>query len=203
MKNLHFLFIILLFTLIIACQKFDVKISEPSAEETQRIKTIGDTLSAKLLKALKNELSSAIEEKGAVNAIQVCNIKALPITEKIANTDKYTVDIKRTTNQFRNPTNKPNDIEQIALEKYEELVKNEKPLPEFHIQKITDGNIQYYNYFKPIKTSGLCLLCHGDANTMDKSLKDVLNRLYPNDLATGYKDGDFRALLRIKIMDKD
>ena len=203
MKNLHFLFIIFIFTLISACQKFDVKISEASPEETKKIKAIGDTLSKQLLMALKEELSSAIQEKGVVNAIQVCNIKALPLTEQIAKRDKYTLDIKRTTNQFRNPTNKPNDIEKVALEKYESLVKNEQPLPEFHIQKITDGNMQYFNYYKPIKTSGLCLLCHGDQKTMDGSLKDILNRLYPNDLAKGYKEGDFRALLRIKIMDSD
>jgi len=203
MKNLYFIFTIFVFSLTTACQKFEVKISEPSAQETQKIKAIGDTLSNKLLTTLKGELSSAIQENGLVNAIQVCNLKALPITEKIAKTDNYTVDIKRTTNKFRNPANKPNDIEKIVLEKYNKLVKNEQPLPDFYIQKITDGNIHYFNYYKPIKNSGLCLLCHGDLETMDESLKDITNRLYPNDLAIGYKEGDFRALLRIKIMDSD
>ena len=203
MKNLYFISIIFVFTLIFACQKFEVKISEPSAEETQKIKAIGDTLSSKLLTALKRELSASIQENGVVNAIQVCNLKALPITDKIAKSEDFTVDIKRTTNKFRNPSNKPNDIEKVALEKYNKLVKNEQPLPEFHIQKITDGNIHYFNYYKPIKTSRLCLLCHGDQETMDESLKDITNRLYPNDLASGYKEGDFRALLRIKIMDSN
>ena len=203
MKTISFFSILSVIIISISCQKFEVKISEPSAEESERIKAIGDTLSKKLLTALKNELTSAIQEKGVVNAIQVCNIKALPLTEKIAKTDNYTVDIKRTTNQFRNPTNKPNDIEKVALEKYEGFVKSGQSLPEFHIQKITDGNIQYFNYYKPIKTSGLCLLCHGDKETMDGSLKDILHRLYPNDLAKGYKEGDFRALLRIKIMDSN
>jgi len=203
MKKLLFVSIFAVIVVFISCQKFDVKISEPSAEETQKIKTIGDTLSAKLLLALKNELSSAIQEKGTVNAIQLCNLKALPITEKIANTDNYTIDIKRTTNKFRNPINKPNEIEKIVLEKYEDLVENDQPIPEFHIQKIKDGNIQYFNYYKPIINSGLCLLCHGDPKTMDESLKEITNRLYPNDLATGYNEGDFRALLRIKIMDSN
>jgi len=203
MKKLYFISIIFVFTLIIACQKFEAKISEPSTEETQRIKTIGDTLSNKLLTALKGELSTAIQENGVVNAIQLCNLKALPITEKIAKTDNYTIDIKRTTNKFRNPANKPNDIEKIVLEKFDDLVDNEQPIPDFYIQKIKDGNIEYFNYYKPIINSGLCLLCHGDPKTMDESLIEITNRLYPNDLAIGYKEGDFRALLRIKIMDRN
>jgi len=203
MKNLFFSLLLFIFTFLIACETSDVKISEPSAKETQKIKVIGDTLSKQLLMALKNELSTAVQEKGAVNAIQVCNIKALPITAEIAKSEEYTVELKRTTTKFRNPQNKPDNIEKLVLERYMNLYKENQPLPESFIQKITENDKYYYNYYKPLKTAGLCLLCHGDQQTMDESLKDVLNRLYPNDLATGYKEGDFRALLRIKIMDKN
>jgi len=203
MKNLFFSSILIIFVLLIACETNEVKISEPSAKETQKIKTIGDTLSKQLLVALKSELSAAIQEKGVVNAIQVCNIKALPITAEISKSEEYTIDTKRTTTKYRNPQNKPDEIEKHALDKYMEYQKNEQPLPEYYIHKISEGDKHYYNYYKPLKTAGLCLLCHGDPQTMDESLKDVINRLYPNDLATGYKEGDFRALLRIKVMDKN
>jgi Protein of unknown function (DUF3365) len=202
MKNLFFSLIIINLVLLIACQTNQVKISEPSVEEIQEIKAIGDTLSKRLLVALKSELSAAIQEKGVVNAIQVCNIKALPITAEIAQLDEYSVDIKRTTTKYRNAQNKPDDIEKIALAKYMEYQNNGQPLPGYYIQKISEGDKHYFNYYKPLKTAGLCLLCHGDPQTMDESLKDVLNRLYPDDLAIGYKEGDFRALLRIKVMDK-
>jgi len=195
-----------IFTLVLlfltACSTNEIEISEPTLEESEEIKLIGDSLSNKLLSALKSELSNAIQEKGVVNAIKVCNIKALPITDEIAKSENYTIELKRTTSKYRNPQNKPDDIEKLVLEKYLDFHKKNQPLPEYYIQKISDKNKQYYNYYKPLKTAGLCLLCHGDSQTMDESLKDVLNRLYPNDLATGYKDGDFRALLRIKIMDK-
>jgi hypothetical protein len=200
MKNFLIIFSAIL---IIACESSDVKISEPSATESQEIKDIGDSLSQKLLVALKNELTTAIQEKGVVNAIQVCNIKALPITQEVANSKNIAIDIKRTTNKFRNPKNKPDTIEKVALNFYENLLQENKPIPEFYIQKISENEKHSFNYYKPLKTAGLCLLCHGDPNTMDASLKDVLNRLYPNDLATGYKDGDFRALLRIKVMEKN
>lgn len=201
MKNISLITILSFILLIFSCGNNELKVTQPSAEEFTKIKTIGDTLSKKLVAALKSELFSAIQEKGAVNAIQVCNLKALPITSEIAKSTEYTIDLKRTTTKYRNEQNKPDKIEQLALEKYMELDKNQKPLPEYYIQKIIEGDKLYFNYYKPLKTAGLCLLCHGDPATMDESLKDVLKRLYPNDLAVGYKEGDFRALLRIKVTD--
>ena len=200
MKNFILLFSLFI---LISCDSSKPTISEPTAEESEAIRAIGDSLSKKLLLALKTELTNAIQEKGVVNAIQVCNIKALPITKEVANSEDYAINIKRTTNKFRNPKNKPDTIEKVALDFYENLDQQNKELPAFYIQKIRQNEQQYFNYYKPLKTAGLCLLCHGDPKTMDESLKDVLNRLYPNDLATGYADGDFRALLRIKVTDKN
>jgi hypothetical protein len=203
MKRLILISNSIIILLSIGCSTTDVKISEPSNEESQKIKSIGDSLSKKLIAALKGELSKAIQEKGVINAIQVCNLKALPITKQIGTSEEYSIDIKRTTSKYRNPQNKPNVVEELALEQYRKLYKENQPLPEYFIQKISEDNNDYYNYYKPLKTASLCLLCHGDPQTMDESLKDILKRLYPNDLATGHNEGDFRALLRIKIMDKN
>ncbi|MCK5034042.1 MAG: DUF3365 domain-containing protein [Calditrichia bacterium] len=203
MRPLIFNCLVLILLLILGCDTTELRISEPSAEETQRIKTIGDSLSQKLLFSLKSELSKAIQQKGVVNAIQVCNIKALPITDEIGKSSEYLVDIKRTTTKYRNPKNKPDEIEKLALEYFKNMHNNNEPFPDYYIQKVYENNKQFFNYYKPLKTGSLCLLCHGDLKTMDESLTNVLNRLYPNDLATGYKEGDFRALLRIKVVDKE
>lgn len=189
--------------LIWGCNTNDIKLSEPTIIETQKVKSIGDTLSKKLLTALKGELSKAIQEKGVVNAIQVCNIKALPITDEIEKLVDYTVQIKRTTNKYRNPKNKPDEIEKLALEYFSNMQKDNETLPQYYIQKANKNDKEFFNYYKPLIAGPLCLACHGDPETMDKSLINILNRLYPNDLATGYKDGDFRGLLRIQVMNKN
>lgn len=203
MKFLISKYVFLILLLIIGCDRSDIKISEPTAEETQKVKSIGDTLSMKLLTALKGELAKGILEKGVVNAIQVCNINALPITDEIGQSTEYSVDIKRTTAKYRNPNNKPDEIEKIALELFQDIHNKNEMLPDYYIQKVKQDDKEFFNYYKPLTTGPSCLLCHGDSKTMDESLTNILKRLYPNDLATGYEEGDFRALLRIKIMNKN
>ncbi|HRP69052.1 MAG TPA: DUF3365 domain-containing protein [Turneriella sp.] len=52
----------------------------------------------------------------------------------------------------------------------------------------------------PIKISmPMCLGCHGDAATVDKKAIGEIKRLYPNDLATGYKLGDLRGAFVTEI----
>jgi hypothetical protein len=203
MKLLILKYILIILLIITSCNTIDTKISEPTSEEAQKIKSIGDTLSQKLLTALKSELTKSIQEKGVVNAIQVCNIKALPITDEIGKSNEYSIDIKRTTTKYRNPKNKPDEIENLALDYFQDLHNKNEMLPEYYIQKVNQDNKEFFNYYKPLTTAPLCLLCHGDPKTMDESLTNVLKRLYPNDLATGYKEGEFRGLLRIKVMNRN
>lgn len=203
MKFLINKYFFLILFLIGGCKTNDIKLSEPTIAETQKIKSIGDTLSVKLLTALKSELLKSIQEKGVVNAIQVCNIKALPITDKIGKSIDYSIQIKRTTNKYRNLKNKPDEIEKLALAYYTNAKINSDTLPEYYIQKVIKNDKKIFNYYKPLTIGPLCLICHGNRETMDESLKNIIKRLYPNDLATGYQQGDFRGLLKIQVMDKN
>jgi hypothetical protein len=45
----------------------------------------------------------------------------------------------------------------------------------------------------------MCLICHGDKQTMAPSAAKILAERYPDDQARGYKEGDFRGLIRIKF----
>lgn len=202
MNNKHFpmiIIIIIVSLILVNCQNKDYSVTDPTPEEAAKIQTIGDTLSMTLLSKLKGELIKAISEGGAVEAIQVCNSKAIPLTEEIAKLSNYPVEIKRTSSKYRNPQNAPDEIEKNALEYFEELNETNKPLPDNYLKKVEkDGHISF-RYYKPIKIGGLCLTCHGNPDKMEPELIKTIDELYPNDMARGYQGGDFRGIVSITI----
>jgi hypothetical protein len=45
----------------------------------------------------------------------------------------------------------------------------------------------------------LCLQCHGTADTIAPEVRQAIETLYPNDLATGYTVGELRGLIRVTV----
>lgn len=201
-KRILFTTVILLFTLILTdrCRNDGYKISEPTKLENEMIVTAGNQISMDLVKSLKSELQVAIKEGGLTKAIEVCNLKAIPLTNIIAkHADAKNISIKRTSNKFRNPVNAPDKPESLALKHFEELKASGKSLPEYFTQKITFDGETYYNFYKPMKMEAVCLTCHGDASTILPEVRSRISELYPEDNAVNYKEGDFRGLIKIKF----
>jgi hypothetical protein len=200
MKFINGTLSLLLSMMFLQCSQPEYSITTPSENEQEKITEIGSGISAELLKSLKNELQLAIKEGGFENAIKVCNLKAIPVTEIVAANTEHAVEIKRTTYQFRNPANQPNRAEKEALDFYLNNFEKNKPLPESYTQKVMEnGETQYY-YYKPLKMDDLCLMCHGKTENIPPEILAKINELYPNDNATGYESGDFRGLVSIKMM---
>ncbi|RLD61679.1 MAG: DUF3365 domain-containing protein [Bacteroidetes bacterium] len=181
------------------CTDISLQISEPSEEEVEIIKPIGDQIAKNLVKELQAELKAAIKDGGFEKAVNVCNLRAAPITEIAANATDRKIEIKRTTNKFRNPLNAPDKFEKEALKYFDGLISSGKPLPKFYIQKIEAGNSTIFNYYKPMKTGSNCLTCHGDPSMIKPDILKSISGLYPADKAIGYKENDFRGLIRITI----
>lgn len=194
-----FLYLTLLCILCNSCDNGKKKVEQPPPEEIHFIAPLGKKISASLFSSLKGELKAAMQEGGVENAISVCNIKALNLTDSVALASSFHVSIKRTSNKIRNPRNAPDEEEQLALDLYTQLVEAGEEWPDFYIQKITRRKKVEYNFYKPMKMESLCLICHGDNTTLAPNATKVINELYPEDGATGYKEGDFRGLIRIKF----
>lgn len=160
----------------------------------------GDSICTEAQKQLMAQLEKAIAEKGVPGAIEFCNLEALPILEEVS--QNYGVEVRRVSNRYRNPQDRPTEMEQRILDTYEYNNENElESTP--NLQKIEDG--QAYLYSKAIVISGgLCLNCHGDpqkdisAETLEK-----ISTLYPQDKATGHEIGDLRGMWSIKILKKE
>ncbi len=196
-KNFILLFVVV--TVLWNCNHDSVKITEPTNEELIRILPEGNKISADLLNLLKRELKNAIAEGGLENAIEVCNLKAIPIAEIIEKASEDNIKIKRTTFNYRNLENAPDDIEKSALEHFQNLLAENKSLPDHYIQKVIRQNVVHYYYFKPLIVENICLGCHSNPENMDTRLLNQLSRLYPEDKALGYKEGDFRGLISVII----
>ena len=192
---LAFLFI---FTLL-GCTRGDNQVSQPTKEEADIVRPIGEEVSGKLLAALKKELVQGIQNEGLVGATRICNIRAMPLTQMLEVASEYPIHLRRTTFKYRNPDNAPDEFEELALKYYEKEAKGKEPLPKDYIQKIKTEDKVYYYYYKPLKVGALCLNCHGDPASMDPSLVNLLKERYPEDKAVNYSEGDFRGLVSIKV----
>ncbi|OQX75213.1 MAG: hypothetical protein B6D61_10825 [Bacteroidetes bacterium 4484_249] len=199
MNRTPILIIVALITVFISCTINSKKISEPSVKEIEKIVPIGNKISKELVQTLQKELKAAIKEGGLDKAIDVCNLKAVPLTDIVANSTDMKVDIKRTTMKYRNKLNAPDDTEFDALGYFENLISDNKEIPDYYLQKVNTGNETSFYYYKPMKMGKVCLTCHGNPQMMDREVLSQINELYPDDKALNYKEGDFRGLIRIKI----
>jgi hypothetical protein len=160
----------------------------------------GDEISTEAQQQLVSALQKAMEEKGVPGAIQFCNVEALPILQKVST--QYGVTVRRVSNRFRNPQDKPTEEEIGILEAYEYNAENELPLDP-SIQKFENGEV--YLYTKAIKIpNAMCLSCHGQPGTdINAETQKALAELYPQDNAAGHKIGDLRGMWSIRIPKKE
>jgi hypothetical protein len=156
----------------------------------------GDSISIEAQNQLMSNLQKAVAEKGVDGAVEYCNVNATVILNEVA--DKYGVSIRRVSNRYRNPTDKPNVDEAPLLEAYEYNAENGIN-SEPNIQKIENGDVLLYTKAIVIP-GGFCLSCHGDpAKEIDSKTLQKIDSIYPNDQAKGHQIGDLRGMWSIRI----
>ncbi len=144
---------------------------------------------------LQGELMSAMETGGPTEAIQVCNEVAPEIAADISADTGW--DVGRTSLKLRNPDNAPDEWERAVLESFDAEVAAGTPAdevaPSHEVIQTEDG--ARFRFMAAIPTGGQCLACHGE--DIDSDIKHALERLYPQDEATGYQAGQVRGAFTI------
>ena len=168
---------------------------ELTPEEGEGVARIAEPAAAELLRTLVGRLTGAMEEGGAVAAIEFCSMEALPLTRRVEAGLEGGLGLKRTSFRIRNPANAPDEAEEAALLYFEEAIQSGREAPSSFVQRVSETELRYY---KPLFLGEVCLQCHGDPVTMDDQVRELLLRRYPQDLATGYTAGDFRGVVRVK-----
>jgi hypothetical protein len=174
------------------------KLSE--ADIIQAAMVWGEEISGEAQKQLITALQEAIANDGVPAAIQFCHVNALPILQEVS--EKYQVEIRRVSNDYRNPADKPLDYEVGILDTY--VYNKENNLPnEPNIQKIEGGEVLLFTKAIMIPNA-LCLNCHGQPDKeISPETQKVLNELYPEDKATGHQIGDLRGMWSIRLPKKE
>lgn len=135
------------------------------------------------LKTLKAMLA-----KGPENALAACMVVA-PTLVQTASTNG--VRIGRTSHRLRNPNNAPKEWMRPYLQEFQNLSPDPKA---FRVADLPKGK---KGYVEPIYVKSMCLQCHGQY--LSKPVQDKLKLFYPQDQATGFKEGDFRGLFWVEM----
>ncbi|MHA7815151.1 MAG: c-type heme family protein [Pseudohaliea sp.] len=148
----------------------------------------GQQLAMQTKTALGSNLKKALKEGGPEHAVSFCNTQAEPIADDMS--AKLDAAIGRVSDRPRNPANAADDVELAIIRDFKAvLAAGEKP--EAALRERGEQVVGYY----PIVTNGMCLQCHGEAGTqVSPATLALIERLYPEDKATGYGVNELRGL---------
>lgn len=135
---------------------------------------------------LKPTLDSALQQDtNHTTAMSTCSSMAMQMTKDYNNiTDG--VKIRRTALKYRNPENKPDEIDKEVMYRFQ-AVNDFKPIA------VDMGSS--YRVYKPLKTKAKCLYCHGSKSDLNPEVTKMIHKKYPHDLAVDFKLGEFRGVV--------
>jgi hypothetical protein len=138
-----------------------------------------------LFTQLSSRLMEVMSSQGPTAAILVCQQEAPKIASEVSATQG--LQIGRTGVRLRNPKNKP---PQWATS----LIEAQTDTPTF--AKLSNGHAAA---LLPIMLQIQCLMCHGPKEQIAPEIQEQLTKLYPNDEATGFTEGELRGWFWIDL----
>jgi len=176
---------------VISCQSDEEKQQQAIMKE---FTVVGDKIAMASFESLSGNLKAAASNGGITNAIQFCNMNALPLTDSLSKT--FNAKIKRSSLKLRNPGNQPDSLEAYMLDLYQQIQKMKKPM----VGKTLLANNGDLRYFAPIMLKSKCLKCHG---VIGQDIKDetyaIIKEHYPIDQAVGFQEGELRGIWSINF----
>ncbi len=153
------------------------------------------TAVGRLGQTLRGALQESIAANGAIGALEVCNVEALPLTKTISTEEG--VIIGRTSLQVRNPANAPDDWERARLTEFATRKAAGEGADALETWEVVDDAAGHrtFRYLKAIVTAPMCLQCHGPELATDVAA--AVKKLYPDDAATGFAVGDLRGAFTV------
>ena len=190
---MKFIVILLSALLFLACDKkrdTSKETDEISIENKISYSELGMEYATTTQKTLGKNLMEKIQEGGAIEALNFCNIEAIPLTDSMST--KYNASIKRVSDKNRNSSNQANAEELKYIEKFKRDVLDENAINPIIVEK--ESKVHFYY---PITTNAMCLQCHGKPENIKPEVITNINKLYPNDLAIGYSANEVRGIWSI------
>lgn len=173
--------------------KEEIKIEESNINIEPSHAQIGLNIAFTTKAQLGKNLMGTMKDKGTIEALKFCNVKAIPLTDSMATVHQAI--ITRVSDKTRNPNNKANEVELKNIEHFKTvLANNEEIIP------IVETSNDSVNFYYPIVTNAMCLQCHGNPEKdLNTELLSSINTLYPNDEALGYTENQVRGIWSIQF----
>jgi len=167
---------------------------QAASDTLVKFKKLGKKYASASKAALGKKLMAAIAENGPDEAVEFCNINALPLIDSLSLA--YGAKIRRATDKPRNPLNKASNRELMHIADFKEkLVAGNVLEPVLDLNK--DGHVTFYS---PIITNAMCLQCHGKPEVqIATSTLSRLDKFYPADKARGYQENEVRGIWAISF----
>lgn len=165
------------------------KATPESAAESKVVakdpKQIAVAAKDEMFKTLSAKLLEAMSQGGPAAAIEVCSKDAPKIADRIGK--QFDVQIGRTSFKLRNSKNTPPDWVKPIIE--------DKPTE----PRFVDLSENHTGALFPIMLKVQCLACHGPKEQISPDVQAQLDRLYPEDQATGFNEGDLRGWFWVDV----
>lgn len=187
MKPTYLLSAICFLFILVSCNSRKNKIDD---ETYMSYLKKGDEITNLAQATLLGNVSKAMQKGGPEYAVEFCNLKAAPLVDSLSNLNNCV--ISRVSDKNRNPENNLKNQQEKALW--------EKMQMKLSIDTLIQGDNSLV-YYKSIKIAlPACLKCHGNTdNDIAPATLEKINKLYPNDLATGYGLNDFRGMWKVEF----
>jgi hypothetical protein len=198
---------VLLSVLSVSCKQSKTNTNKTNTKETEEIKksvpvvlvwsdSLDKALRDRAFKAaaittrvLGKKLHLLVKKEGPEYAVEFCSKEAMRLTDSVSNA--MGLNIRRLAKKYRNPDNETLGKDSLIFKKYIIDWLAHQPLNEQIIIN-KRGNPVYYN---PIRVKHFCLTCHGEpGKTMNPDLAEKIKKHYPEDKATGFKEGQLRGM---------
>jgi len=162
---------------------------EPALKQARQI-------SSELTDKVRGLLLTELEKGGYDGAVGVCSEVAQNITQEFNRGTGHSV--RRVSLGYRNTKDIPDSYESRMLKRFDRQNREKKLAGEYY-EVIREQGRDYLRYLKPIVAGKMCLNCHGRPDQIPPQVAAVLQEKYPNDRATGYREGDLRGAVSVKI----
>lgn len=158
-------------------------------QQQQRQQQVALAARDELFQRLSARLTEVLTESGPTSAIQVCKSDAPRLASEVS--DQFGVRIGRTAERLRNPDNEP---PAWAVQ----LVRQRVADPQ--IVALEDRQL---GVLLPIHLKAACVLCHGPKDEIVPDVRASLVTHYPQDQATGFREGDLRGWFWVEVPAQD
>jgi hypothetical protein len=164
----------------------------PDSASVTRARAAAATLAGDL----QTQLLAALDRGGPAEAVAYCADSAQLIT---ARHYEAGLQVRRVGTRLRNPANAPDSLERAVLAAFEALrTAGTLPADTAFAAPGPDGRPEL-RYFRPILVQERCLTCHGDPAAIPEPVRGLIAARYPADSATGYRAGDLRGAVTVRI----